>query len=77
MLHPMGWGANRVVRLCGPDASPFYPGDCRIGSGLWMAIGGTALTFFSACLSVPAEKSTSSDKVQDEIYDGQNLICLP
>jgi len=31
-LHPMGWGAGRVQRLCGPDAEPFYPADCSIGT---------------------------------------------
>lgn len=51
-------------------------GDCAIGTGLYVAVGTTVLTFVCACLSVPAEKSTSSDKVQDKIYEGQTLICL-
>lgn len=72
----MGWNSSRVERLCGYDVSPFYPGDCIIGLGLWLAIGGTVLTFIAACLSVYAEKSTSSDEVQDQIYDGHTLICL-
>ncbi|XP_044265083.1 LHFPL tetraspan subfamily member 2a protein [Tribolium madens] len=76
MLHPMGWGAVRVQKLCGRDASPFYPGDCSLGTGLGLAVAGTLLAFVSACLSVPAENSTSSDKVQDQIYEGQTLICL-
>lgn len=76
MLHPMAWGSNRVQKLCGRDASPFYMADCSLGIGLWLAIIGTVLTFVCACLSLPAEKSTSSDKVQDKIYEGQTLICL-
>ncbi|KAG5899880.1 hypothetical protein JTB14_012343 [Gonioctena quinquepunctata] len=76
MLHPMAWGSQKVQKLCGRDASPFYPGDCSLGLGLWLAIIGTILTFVCACLSVTAEKSTSSDKVQDKIYEGQTLICL-
>ncbi|CAG9813779.1 unnamed protein product [Phaedon cochleariae] len=76
MLHPMAWGSSRVQKLCGRDASPFYPGDCSLGAGLYLAVAGTVLTFACACLSLPAEKSTSSDKVQDKIYEGQTLICL-
>lgn len=76
MLQPMGWDSVRVQKLCGRDASPFYPNNCSIGIGLWLAISGTLLTFICACLSLPAEKSTSSDKVQDKIYEGQTLICL-
>ncbi|KAJ3647533.1 hypothetical protein Zmor_019404 [Zophobas morio] len=76
MLHPMGWGVGRVQDLCGRQASPFYPGDCSLGMGLGLAVGGTLLAFVSACLSLPAENSTSSDKVQDQIYEGQTLICL-
>ncbi|RZB39590.1 lipoma HMGIC fusion partner-like 2 protein [Asbolus verrucosus] len=76
MLQPMGWGAPRVRRMCGREASPFYPGDCALGLGLGLAAAGTLLTFVAACLSVPAENSTSSDKVQDQIYEGHTLICL-
>ncbi|CAG9764392.1 unnamed protein product [Ceutorhynchus assimilis] len=76
MLHPMAWGTQRVHKLCGPESSPFYLGDCSLGLGLYVAIGSTVLTFICACLSLPAEKSTSSDKVQDKIYEGQTLICL-
>ncbi|XP_030745123.1 LHFPL tetraspan subfamily member 2 protein isoform X2 [Sitophilus oryzae] len=76
MLQPMAWGTERAHRLCGRESSAFYLGDCSIGLGLYLAIGGTILTFLCACLSIPAEKSTSSDKVQDKIYEGQTLICL-
>ncbi|KAF7272048.1 LHFPL tetraspan subfamily member 2 protein [Rhynchophorus ferrugineus] len=76
MLHPMAWGTDRARRLCGRESSAFYLGDCTIGLGLYLAVGGTMLTFICACLSVPAEKSTSSDRVQDKIYEGHTLICL-
>ncbi|KAI4467561.1 lipoma hmgic fusion partner-like protein [Holotrichia oblita] len=77
MLYPMGWGVPKVQHLCGRDASPFYPGNCSIGSGLYTAVLATVLTLVSACISLYAEKSTSSDKVQDHISEGQTLICLP
>ncbi|XP_066143854.1 LHFPL tetraspan subfamily member 2a protein [Euwallacea fornicatus] len=76
MLYPMAWGSRTVRELCGKDSSPFYLGDCALGPGLYMGAGGTALTFVCSYLSMPAEKSTSSDKVQDKIYEGQRLICL-
>lgn len=76
MLHPMAWDSMRVQKLCGRNASPFYMDECTLGPGLWFAVLGTLLTFVAACLSVPAENSTSSDKVQDQIYEGRTLICL-
>jgi len=30
-LHPLGWRAQRVQRLCGTEAEPFYPADCSMG----------------------------------------------
>lgn len=30
-FHALGWSATRVRRLCGPDAEPFYAGECSIG----------------------------------------------
>lgn len=30
-LHPLGWGAQRVIKLCGHDAEAFYPAECQIG----------------------------------------------
>ncbi|KAL1501028.1 hypothetical protein ABEB36_006433 [Hypothenemus hampei] len=76
MLQPMAWGTRRVHRLCGDDSSPYYLGNCSLGSGLYVAVASTILTFICACLSLPADKSTSSDKVQEKIYEGQTLICL-
>lgn len=34
LFHPMGWGEERVLHLCGPDAEVFWPGDCRLGKVL-------------------------------------------
>lgn len=73
----MGWDVPRVQHLCGHDASPFYTGNCSIGTGLYMAVLATLLTLTAACISLYAEKSTSSDKVQEHISEGQTLICLP
>ncbi|CAG2120561.1 unnamed protein product, partial [Medioppia subpectinata] len=70
------WGTDRVERVCGVKADPFLLGDCTIGWGLYLAVGSTVATFICAILSIQAEISTSSDKVQDEILDGKNLICL-
>lgn len=33
-LHPLGWGAKRVMALCGPDAEAFFPAACSIGCRL-------------------------------------------
>ncbi|UYV62272.1 LHFPL2 [Cordylochernes scorpioides] len=46
------------------------------GWAYYLAAGSTLVTFLCAVLSVQAEISTSSDKVQDEILDGKNPICL-
>lgn len=32
ILYPAGWGAERVRRICGLDASPFYLCDCSLGN---------------------------------------------
>ncbi|XP_054153408.1 LHFPL tetraspan subfamily member 2 protein-like [Oppia nitens] len=74
--YPFGWGTDRVERVCGVRADPFLLGDCSIGWALYLAVGSTVATFICAILSIQAEISTSSDKVQDEILDGKNLICL-
>jgi len=74
--YPFGWGSDRVERICGVKADPFLLGDCNIGWALYLAVGSTLATFICAILSIQAEISTSSDKVQDEILDGKNLICL-
>ncbi|XP_076324418.1 LHFPL tetraspan subfamily member 2 protein-like isoform X1 [Tachypleus tridentatus] len=76
VLYPAGWGSTRVQLVCGESAQPFLLGDCRLGWTFYLAIGSTVVTFICSVLSVQAEISTSSDKVQDEILEGKNLICL-
>ncbi|XP_057328693.1 LHFPL tetraspan subfamily member 2 protein isoform X1 [Microplitis mediator] len=76
ILYPAGWGAERVRRICGHDASPFYLCDCSLGWAFYSAAIGVALTFVCAVLSAQAEKSTASDKVQDKMNEGKTLICL-
>jgi hypothetical protein len=31
ILYPAGWGAERVQRICGPEADAFYPANCNLG----------------------------------------------
>ncbi|XP_051876651.1 LOW QUALITY PROTEIN: LHFPL tetraspan subfamily member 2b [Pristis pectinata] len=76
ILHPAGWGSQKVVDYCGPDVSPYQLGACSLGWAFYTAVGGTVLTFLCAVLSAQAEIATSSDKVQEEIEEGKNLICL-
>jgi len=77
MSYPFAWDSRRVRFLCSNTSSAFFPGECSLGLGLYLAALGTALTFIVACLSVSADKSTSSDRVQDQIDEGHTLICLP
>lgn len=76
LLYPAGWGSRRVHTICGPNSEPFMLGGCTLGWALYLAIGATLTTFLCSVLSIQAEISTSSDKVQDEILRGKNLICL-
>ncbi|KAK0084571.1 hypothetical protein PV325_006774 [Microctonus aethiopoides] len=76
ILYPAGWGAERVRRICGIEATAFYLGDCSLGWAFYSAAIGVALTFVCAVLSAQAEKSTASDKVQDKMNEGKTLICL-
>ncbi|XP_066587747.1 LHFPL tetraspan subfamily member 2 protein [Prorops nasuta] len=76
ILYPAGWGAERVQRICGPDADAFYLADCTLGWAFYSALIGVAFTFCCAILSGQAEKSTASDKVQDKMNEGKTLICL-
>lgn len=32
ILYPAGWGAERVQRICGPEADAFYLAECTLGS---------------------------------------------
>ncbi|KAI8503311.1 PREDICTED: lipoma HMGIC fusion partner-like 2 protein [Branchiostoma belcheri] len=76
VLYPAGWGTDRVQDLCGYRASPYYINECTLGWAFYCAVGGTLLSFVCAILSVQADIATSSDKVEDEILEGKNLICL-
>lgn len=76
ILYPAGWGCPKAVVYCGHYASAYKPGDCSLGWAFYTAIGGTVLTFICAIFSAQAEIATSSDKVQEEIEEGKNLICL-
>ncbi|XP_028920542.1 LHFPL tetraspan subfamily member 2 protein [Ornithorhynchus anatinus] len=76
ILYPAGWGSPKAVSFCGHYASAYKPGDCSLGWAFYTAIGGTVLTFICAVFSAQAEIATSSDRVQEEIEEGKNLICL-
>ncbi|KAJ8967331.1 hypothetical protein NQ317_001265 [Molorchus minor] len=82
MLHywsnapPDGLGQRKGAEIVRKGCITLLHGRLLHRVGLWVAVTATLLTFLCACLSVPAEKSTSSDKVQDKIYEGQTLICL-
>ncbi|BES92986.1 unnamed protein product [Nesidiocoris tenuis] len=76
VMYASGWGSRRVIRLCGEEAQPFYLGDCSIGWSVYSAILGIILTMITACLSVSAEKTTSSDRVSQHIEKGETLVCL-
>lgn len=76
ILYPAGWGCQKAIRYCGPYASAYKLGECSLGWAFYTAIGGTVLTFICAVFSAQAEIATSSDRVQEEIEEGKNLICL-
>lgn len=46
------------------------------GWAYYGCMGGTLLVFACAILSMQAETSTSSDKVEKEVIEGKNLICI-
>lgn len=75
ILYPAGWGCQKAID-CGRYASPYKPGDCSLGWAFYTVTGGTVLTFICAVFSAQAEIATSSDKVQEEIEEGKNLVCL-
>jgi len=76
VLYPAGWSSRRVHMVCGDQSDLYTIGECTLGWAFYVAIGGTLATFVCSMLSIQAEVSTSSDKVQDEILEGKNLICL-
>ncbi|CAK1548847.1 unnamed protein product [Leptosia nina] len=76
LLYPWGWGAARVKRLCGEYSEPYIPGDCSIGWALYATIMGVGLVFLASGLSKVADKAANSDKVQFQMDEGKQLICL-
>lgn len=76
LLFAAGWGGKKVQQYCGSGAAAYNPSLCSVGGAFYTALVGTALSFISAVFSAQAEISTSSDKVQEEIEQGKNLVCL-
>lgn len=76
LLYPWGWGAPRVKRLCGEHSEPYIPGECSIGWALFVTATGVAQIFLASALSKTADKAANSDKVQFQMDEGKNLICL-
>lgn len=76
LLYPWGWGAPRVKRLCGENAEPYILGDCSIGWALFVTGTGVAQIFLASALSKTADKAANSDKVQFQMDEGKQLICL-
>lgn len=46
------------------------------GWSYYLGIAATVLVFITAVLSVPADRSTTSRKVEEEMLEGKNLICV-
>lgn len=76
-LHPLGWGSERVVTLCGPDAEAFYYSDCQIGLAMYSAILSVFLCFFCAYLSLLAESGNLRSVVKRRVEQGEKLVCVP
>ncbi|XP_016981347.1 LHFPL tetraspan subfamily member 2 protein isoform X2 [Drosophila rhopaloa] len=76
-LHPIGWRAARVQRLCGSDAEPFYPADCSIGISFYCGVIGVLLTFAAAGISLKAESSNMRTRVCRRVEAGSKLVCIP
>ncbi|KAH8283430.1 hypothetical protein KR018_001674 [Drosophila ironensis] len=76
-LHPLGWRADRVQRLCGPEAEPFYPADCSIGVSFYCGVIGVLLTFVAAGISLKAESSNMRSRVRRRVEAGSKLVCIP
>ena len=79
-MFPVGWDNNQVERYCyehDDKAEKFKTGHCSIGLSYFLAMGATAASFFCSLFSFVADKAVFSPKVQDEILEGKQLICLP
>lgn len=40
VVYPAGWGAQRVQKLCGHEAAPFFPAECNLGKSFLSCIIG-------------------------------------
>ncbi|XP_039748074.1 LHFPL tetraspan subfamily member 2a protein [Pararge aegeria] len=76
LLYPWGWGSSRVKRLCGEYSEPYIPGECSIGWALFVTATGIAQIFLASALSKMADKAANSDKVQFQMDEGNQLICI-
>ncbi|KAH8401902.1 hypothetical protein KR009_008627 [Drosophila setifemur] len=76
-LHPLGWRADRVQRLCGQDSEPFYPAECSIGISFYCGVIGVLLTFVAAGISLKAESSNMRSRVRRSVEAGNKLVCIP
>ena len=79
IFFPLGWDNNQVKLLCyekGDKAFKFKLGFCTIGEAYFCAIGATLASFFCSLFSFVADKAVFSDRVQDEILEGKQLICV-
>ncbi|XP_034107995.1 LHFPL tetraspan subfamily member 2 protein [Drosophila albomicans] len=76
-LHPLGWRAPRVQRLCGTEAEPFYPADCSIGISFYCGILSILLTLAAAGISLKAESSNLRTRVRRRVEAGSKLVCIP
>ncbi|XP_074661429.1 LHFPL tetraspan subfamily member 2a protein-like [Tubulanus polymorphus] len=76
VLYPAGWGSMRVQRVCGLESSLYYMGNCDLGWAFYSCIGGTVLVIICAMLSIQASAATSSRKVEEQIMQGRNPICV-
>ncbi|ESO86572.1 hypothetical protein LOTGIDRAFT_179375 [Lottia gigantea] len=75
-LYPGGWGTQRVKLFCGDRAGPFYIDQCSFGWSFYVCILATLLMFGCSVISIKADTSTCSRKVEEEVLEGKNLICV-
>lgn len=76
VVYPAGWGSERVKLYCGQYAAPFSMDNCQLGWSFYLCVVGTLLSFLSAVLSIKADSATSSHKVEEQVLEGKNLICV-
>ncbi|XP_002163353.1 LHFPL tetraspan subfamily member 2 protein [Hydra vulgaris] len=79
VFFPLGWDSQQVHKQCyEKDDKPFKfkLGFCVIGEAYLCAIGATFAAFFCSLFSFVADKAVFSDRVQDEILEGKQLICV-